>query len=75
MQHSKEADPSNPGKSVLNLVVAPAHFRFINIDEDEFPSQSEIEEWVALYGNQASDQAPNPLIVDVVAEGLRPKRN
>ena len=73
MKYSKETDSSHPEKFVLNLVVAPAQIRFINIDEHEFPSQSEIQEWFDLYGKQASDQAPNPLIVDVAAEGLRPK--
>ena len=42
MKYSKETDSSHPGKFALNLVVAPAQIRFINIDEHEFPSQSEI---------------------------------
>jgi hypothetical protein len=74
MNYSKESDPSNPEKFVLKISVRPAQVWFTNIERDEFPSQSEIEEWMELYGNQASDQAPNPLIVDVVAEGLRSKR-
>ena len=73
MKYSTESDPSNPEKLVLKISVRPAEISFINIDRDEFPSQSEIEEWVELYGNQAPDQAPDPLIVDVAAEGLRPK--
>jgi hypothetical protein len=74
MNYSKESDSSNPEKFVLKVSVRPAEIWFTNIDRDEFPSQSEIEEWVELYGNQASDQAANPLIVDVVSEGLRRKR-
>ena len=73
MNYSQESDPSNPEKFVLKISVRPAEIWFTNIDRDEFPGQSEIEEWVELYGNQASDQAPNPLIVDVVVEGLRPR--
>jgi hypothetical protein len=74
MNYSKESDSSNPEKFVLKVSIRPAEIWFTNIDRDEFPSQSEIEEWVELYGNQASDQSANPLIVDVVSEGLRPKR-
>jgi hypothetical protein len=75
MKYSKEHDPSNAEKFVLKVSVRPAEIWFTNIDSDQFPGQSEIEEWVELYGNQASDQAPDPLIVNVVAEGLRSKRS
>jgi hypothetical protein len=75
MKYSKENDPSNPEKLVLKVSVRPAQMWFTNIDTDEFPSQSEIEEWVELYGKQACDQAPAPLIVDVATEGLRPKQS
>jgi hypothetical protein len=49
------------------------HILFTQLNE-EAPSQDEYETWTERYQEAASELSKeNPLIVDVVAEGLRPK--
>ena len=45
---------------------------FTQVDEE--PSQDELEAWVEEYEEEASKRLKeDPLVVNVVAEGLRPK--
>ena len=45
---------------------------FTQVDEE--PSQDELAAWVEEYEEEASKRLKeNPLVVNVVAEGLRPK--
>ena len=72
MEYSTEADSSNPKKRTVKVHLVSGDVWFTQVDEE--PSQDELAAWVEEYGEEASQRLKgDPLIVDVVAEGLRPK--
>jgi hypothetical protein len=78
MEYLTEADSSDPKKIKVTVRFFPGggdEIVFTQIDSDNPPSQDEYEAWTKRYREAASQRSPgHPLIVDVVAEGLRPKR-
>jgi hypothetical protein len=71
-EHSTEEDSSNPKKFVVKVLLSTGDIWFTQVDTE--PSQDELAAWVEQYEEEASKRLPGyPLIVDVVAEGLRPK--
>ena len=64
IEYSTEADSSNPKKRTVK----------VHLPSGEEPSQEELEAWVEEYEEEASKRLKeDPLVVNVVAEGLRPK--
>ena len=73
MEYSTEDDPSNPGKLRVTVDLPNGgQIKFTHLNY--FPSQDEFAAWVERY-EEAASGLPNgdPLIVNVVAAGLRTK--
>ena len=71
MEFSTEADSSNPEKRTVKVHLPAGDVWFTQVDEE--PSQDELEAWVEEYEEEASQREKgDPLVVNVVAEGLRP---
>ena len=73
MEYSTEDDPSKPGKFRVTVDLPNGgQIKFTQLNY--FPSQDEFAAWVERY-EEAASGLPNgdPLIVDVVAAGLRTK--
>jgi hypothetical protein len=73
MKYSTEEDSSNPGKFRVTIDLPNGgQIKFTQLDG--VPSQDEFEAWTQRYQEAASKRLKgDPLIVDVVAEGLRTK--
>jgi hypothetical protein len=72
MEYSTEADSSNREKRTVKVHLPGGDVWFTQVDEE--PSQDELEAWVEEYEEEASKRLKeDPLVVNVVAEGLRPK--
>jgi hypothetical protein len=70
MEYSTEDDPSSPGKFVVKVLLPAGDIWFTQVDKE--PSHDELAAWVERYGQAASKRLKgDPLIVNVVAEGLR----
>ena len=71
MEYSTEDDPLNPGKFRVTVDLPNGgQIKFTQLNY--FPTQDEFATWVERY-EEAASGLPNgdPLIVDVVAAGLR----
>jgi hypothetical protein len=74
MNYPMEKDPSNPGRFQVRFVLPDGREILFTQLKEEFPSQKEFDVSVERYQEAASERSKeNPLIVDVVAEGLRSK--
>jgi hypothetical protein len=72
MEYSTEADSSNREKRTVKVHLPGGDVWFTQVDEE--PSQDELEAWVEEYEEEASKRLKgDPLVVNVVAQGLRPK--
>jgi len=72
MQSSSKEDPSHPEKKVVEVHLDTGNIWFRQVEGE--PSHEELIAWVEKYQEAASGRFQgDPLIVDVIAEGLRPK--
>jgi hypothetical protein len=72
MEYLTEGDSSDPKKRIVKVHLPSGDIWFTQVDEE--PSQHELAAWVEEYEEQASKRLKeDPLVVNVVAEGLRQK--
>jgi hypothetical protein len=72
MEYSTEGDSSDPKKWIVKVHLSTGDIWFTQVDEE--PSQDELAAWVEEYEEEASKRLKeDPLVVNVVAEGLGPK--
>jgi hypothetical protein len=72
MEYSREEDSSTPKKRTVKVHLQSGDIWFTQVDEE--PSQDELAAWVEEYAEEASKRLRgDPLIVNVVTEGLRPE--
>jgi hypothetical protein len=72
MKASTEEDSSHPGKFVVKVLLSAGDIWFTQVEGE--PPHDELAAWVERYQEAAAERLRgDPLIVDVIAEGLRPK--
>ena len=71
-QHSLAPDPDHPEMFILTIKLSDREsIKFLPIARDEMPEQNEITDWVKRYEQEVKPD--QPLLINVITAGLRPK--